>query len=391
MPLSKRVKNLKNNPVDSAFKFAEKFPQAISLAGGTPQFGLPQTSLQTICEALKSNPNIVRYSAYAQGDPELRNLIAEDLSLEFARKVVPEEILITAGSTSSLFSAIQAFTDPGDEIALFSPHWSLYQDQCALCGDKILEIPLSEENGWDFDKSKLLEKVSDKTRALIIADPNNPTGTIFSTASKKMLIKVSHEKNINLIVDETYRHIIDSGSDYQSLGKLSEDIDAMMIIRSFSKDFSMSGLRLGYIYSSKENIAKLSRIHTSINLFPSTLSEELGKLLYRDKEKIVSNYSNRYTKLRQLVCSRLDKLPKLFQYVKPQGGFFVFPKYSLTMNSVDFFKLLLEAGIVVRPGIGFGLGGEKHIRISFVSNEELINKAFDRIEKYFNHYGKGLK
>jgi len=382
MKFSDKISKLGNNLIDKVFAKIDQIPDAISLAGGTPPFPIPDNVLEQIVQQAKGNIKILQYPRHMQGILPLRECIAIYLSKELKQEVNPDEILITVGTTAGLFATFQTLLNPNDEVLLFSPYWSLYKDQIILSQGKVKTVALVERNDWDIDFNNIQKQYSQNMKLILFSEPINPTGTIFPIKSKRDLLQFAIKNNLIILADETYRFLNYSKLDFHSIKQFPESIDNVLLYRSFSKDFSMSGFRLGFIYAKREFIQKIARVHLAMNMSASTFSQELGRIIYSEKEKYLYNYLiEEYNKRRLLVCSRLDKLSSIISYVKPLGGFFVFPRYKLDLTSLEFFELLLKAKVVIRPGIGFGTIGERHFRISYNISTESINKAFDRIEK----------
>ncbi len=380
MKFSNRISKSEKNLTEEILVKANKIPGLISLAGGTPQFIIPQKYYQQIFDTSKNNPKIFQYGKNSQGDPELREIIANDLSKEFNQDISPESILITSGSTSSIFSILQAFLNPNDEVLMFSPHWSVYNNQCRLSGGVVKEVLLDENNSWEIDFKLLKKKYSKKSKIILFNDPVNPTGTTFSQKTKKQLLSFAQNNDLIVLADETYRHLTFNQQDFSSIMTLPSADKHIILCRSFSKDFSLSGFRLGFIYAQPTIISTLSKIHLAMNLMSPTFSQELGKILYQSKNQIIQLFQKRYNQRKKIVCKRLDKLSAIFDYVSPVAGYFVFPKYKLKMDTLSFFKYLLKSGVAIRPGIEFGLGGQNHIRLSFTGDIDKINLAFDKME-----------
>lgn len=383
---SSKINRLPDNITEKVLNFTAGSKNVLSLAGGTPTFKIPVAILNDVFKIAKDNFKLCQYTPSSSGLIELKEAIAADLSKEFNKKVPADEILVTSGSTAAIFTVLSCFINHEDKVIVTSPHWSLYLDQCILSGGKPISFILNEKKGWQIDIDKFRSLIiNQKAKVVIIADPNNPTGTILSSdpQERRQLLQTIRRSEAIFILDETYRNIIDKEITFESLAK--SNCKNIILCRSFSKDFSMSGFRLGYVYAHKEIVKKLHAVHTAINLSSPTLSQYLALEIFKRKEKFIMENSNHYSRLRKKVCEHLDTLSCHFEYVKPQAGYFVFPKYHQKINSIEFYKLLMSAGVAVRPGIGFGQGGENHIRISFTGNVETIDLAFEQIKKVLDH------
>lgn len=379
---AERINLLNKNVVDLVLQKAGSDPNVISLAGGTPPFPLPDQVWNELVTNAKDNPKYSQYSHDVLGDPYLRELIASELTEELGHSVKPEEILITVGSSSALFSCFLTFINSGDEVIFLSPGYPGNIAQIILAGGKVKYVNLNEEKGWDMDFELINQTINNRTKLIIFSEPSNPTGRIFSLETKSLLLKIAKKKNLIIIADETYRSLVYKDTSFKSIITLKNAKQTSVLIRSFSKDFSMSGFRLGYIYAKKKFIQRFKAVHIAMNICPPTISQELAKLMFLQKDKVYKKYVNEYDKRREIMCKRLDRLNKLFSYFKPMGGFSIFVKYHKKMSSMDFFEYLLKkVKVAVMPGVAFGPGGEGHFRIAFATSIEKINNAFDRIEK----------
>lgn len=380
---SQNVLHLNQNIVDWVFMTAHKVPDTIFLAGGTPPFPIKNIYWEKLITHAKSNPKIAQYPYDVQGDISLRKKIALDLSEEFQIKVNEHEILLTVGSSAALYAIFQAFLNKEDEVLWLSPGFPGNIPQIILVGGKLIEIPLSEKDQWQIDFEILEKSISKKTKLLVYSEPSNPTGAVFSQKDKKKLFQIANKHNFLIIADETYRCLVYPGTSFQSIcaSFRKNATDSIILTRSFSKDFLMSGLRLGFVYADQEIIEKLKSIHIAMNMSAPSISQEMAKIIFDHKKDIVVDYMKQYLQRRDLMFYRLDKLKTIFSYIKPKGSYYIFLKYNKKMSSLDYFRLLLEkAKVVVMPGIAFGMSGENHIRVSFTNTLENINIAFDRIE-----------
>ena len=379
---AKRINLLNENIVDLVLQKAGSDPNIISLAGGTPPFPIPDQIWNELIAKTKDSPRYSQYSHDVLGDPILRKLVAIDLTKELGYSVDPEEILITVGSSSALFSSFLTFINLGDEVIFLSPGYPGNIAQIILAGGKVKYLNLNEKNGWDMDFNLIKQAITDRTKLIIFSEPSNPTGRIYSLNSKIQLSEIAKKNKLIVIADETYRSLIYENTIFRSIMTLKNATQTSILIRSFSKDFSMSGFRLGYIYARKDFIQKLKAVHIAMNICPPTISQELAKLIFLQKDNTYKEYVDEYDKRRKIMCKRLDRLNKLFSYFRPMGGFSIFVKYHKKISSMDFFEYLLKkVKVAVMPGVAFGPGGEGHFRITFATSIEKINKAFDRIEK----------
>ena len=192
-----------------------------------------------------------------------------------------------------------------------------------------------------------------------------------------------------LIADETYRNIIHQNIKFLSPISQKKSSSGIILLRSFSKDLSISGLRLGYVYADLEMINQISAVHLAMNMSASVLSQSITLELFKHRVQLQETIKMEYSKRYKVVASFLDKWSSVFSYVPPTTGFFVFPRYNLKFSSIDLFQILLKKyQVAVRPGSEFGKGGENHIRISFAYPLSHINEGLNKIDRFLSKYKK---
>jgi len=216
--------------------------------------------------------------------------------------------------------------------------------------------------------------------------PNNPTGTVFSEEEIRKLATVALENNLIVITDEAYEYFTYEGARHFSMASISEMMGRVISTYTFTKTYAMTGWRIGYLHASEEMISQIAKAHIPFVICAPVVSQYAALAALRGSQDCVDNFRDHYCKMRNLMCERLDRLKTVFSYHKPEGSYLMFPRILIDegRDSVAFCKRLLREGKVsTTPGIAFGPTGEGHLRLSFCVNEEMINKAFDRMELYF--------
>jgi aminotransferase len=392
-----RTQNINLSIIKQIELEASKHPDLISLAQGIPSFDTPKHIKRRVENALQRGV-VAKYSL-SPGLPELREMIELSLEAEGMYYDWQTEILITAGAIEGITASIMAVTNPGDEVVIPEPTYTSYKEVIKLAGCKPVLVPLNEDKNWGFDIENYKHAITDKTKAIFYCNPNNPTGTIYTKEEQLGLAELAQKHNLFLISDEVYKDFIFSKDKIFSLAELTELRKYVIRIFSFSKAFAMTGWRVGYLHSDKSIIKEIIKVHDSLVTCAPVISQyaamgclEMGEL---DKDNLFKNYSER----RELICNRLKELPHVFDFVTPNGAYYVFPKilpgvgkkYNVDIynkrGDVDSWKfsmlLLQKAQVATVPGIAFGPSGEGHIRLSFGRSEEDIDKAFDRIKQIF--------
>ncbi|MCF7845241.1 MAG: pyridoxal phosphate-dependent aminotransferase [Candidatus Pacebacteria bacterium] len=387
-----RVKDIKLSTIKEIELRASKYPDAVSLAQGIPDFDTPDFIKRRVERALKRGV-VAKYSL-SPGLPELRELIEESLEKENMFYDWEKEILVTAGSIQGITATIMAITNPGDEVIIPEPTYTSYQEVIKLAGCKPVFVPLNEEEGWSFDIEKYKKVITKKTKAIFYCNPNNPTGTIYSKKQLLELAELAEKHNLFLISDEVYKDFIYDEKEFFSLAELPELRKRVIRIFSFSKAFAMTGWRVAYLHSDEENIREIIKVHDSLVTCAPVISQYGAMGALEIGEEKINEFRERYKKRRDMMCERIEKLNSVFSFVKPDSSYYIFPKINpeavdikkkkKVVDSREFaFWLLEKSQVAVVPGVAFGPNGEGHIRLSFGRREEDILEVFNRLEKLF--------
>ncbi len=381
---SNRVRNIEASLIRQMPVWAAKIKGVVSLGQGVPSFDFPEYIREKLIEALKTQKDINKYSLQP-GMPALKEEVAKYLKQTRNIKVNPEkEIAITTGAIAGLFCAIAALVEKGDEVILFNPCYGPHIEQVKFAQGKPVFAPLLEKEGWRPDFAALKKAVTKKTKAIILCDPANPTGSIFRKEDLIEIAKIAQKNKLFLITDETYDFLIYDQEKHFSLLSFPETRDRIVACFSFSKKYAMTGFRVGYVYAKEPILNQILKVHDESNICAPTISQYAALFALQGPQDYVEKFRLEFEKRRNLICKRLEKIPELFEYQKPKGAYYILPKFKLNLNSKDFgLELLKKAKVVAIPGSAFGPGGEGHIRFSFAGKEQIINEAFDRIDKYW--------
>lgn len=394
--MSERTKDLRLSVIKQMELRASKFPDVISLAQGVPSFDTPGCIKRRVELALR-NGVVAKYSL-SPGLPELRELIELKLAEAGMYYDWEKEIIVTAGSIEGITAAIMAVTDPGDEVIIPEPTYTSYREVITLAGCVPVFVPLNEEKGWAFELEKYEQAITPRTKAIFYCNPNNPTGTVYSREQLLGLAELAEKHDLFLISDEVYKDFLfDSQEKIFSLAELTGLRRRVIRLFSFSKSFAMTGWRVAYLHADESVAREILKVHDSLVTCAPVISQyaAMGALEMGDRD--VAFFNRQYEKRRDLICRRLDRLPQIFSYIKPNSAYYVFPK--IINDSFDFgtvqdapdspswrfaLGLLERAQVAVVPGVAFGPSGENHVRMSFGRSGKDINQAFDRMEKLFN-------
>ncbi len=380
-----RTQNIKLSPIKQMEILASKIPDVVSLAQGIPSFDTPEIIKRASIKAL--NRGVVAKYSLTYGLPELRETIEQKLAESGMYYDFEKEIIVTAGSIEAITaSLISIINNKKDEVILFSPSYASYCEAVKVAAGRPVFVNLIEADGWRINFKNLARRINNRTAAILICNPNNPTGTIFPKEDLLKIAELAWKRKIFIICDEVYKDFIyDSEVGFFSLAQIPQLRKIVIRVFSLSKIYAMTGWRIGFLHSDEENVSEIVKVHDSLVTCAPVISQyaAISALDFADKE--IEEFIKKYQYRRDLICQRLDDLSDFFSYQKPAGSYFVFPKILKSKNSWKFALDLLEkAKVAIVPGIAFGPSGESHIRMSFGRSEKDINEAMRRIKEYFS-------
>lgn len=386
---SQRVQNVPNAGIGAMMRYAAKYPDVVSLGQGTPLFPTPSFIYGYLYERSKTDLTIGQYSL-PKIENELKTLIIQKVEKKHGFIPKLEEIYLTVGGIGGLFSAIMAFLEKDDEVIYFDPSYPLHLSQIHLAQAKPVFVSYNESNNWSIDLEKLEKAITSKTKMVILTNPNNPTGTVLSELEVKKLSGIVVKHSLILLLDEAYDFLTYEKELFSPL-RIPELRNNLIVCKSFSKEFAMTGWRIGYVYANPEIITKINDVHVYFSISPSTPSivASIAALSDLRGEEAINYFKAKFVESRQAICERLEKLPKLFSFSRPDGAYYAFPKIvGFDMPALDFAKMLVdEAKVITIPGDSMGPAGKNHLRMSFAADVKLIHEAFDRIDGFAKKHG----
>lgn len=359
-------------------RFAEKVKKvkgALSLTLGQPDFPVPAHISEAMINAIKDNKTIYTSNA---GIDELREEICQYLKT-FEIDYDKEEVCITVGGSEGLYSVLFALMNEGEKILLPGPAYPAYENISIMIGADIVTYPLKEDFTLDIHEIKeKLEK--ENIKVLMLSFPSNPTGAILSKGQRDELIKLIKEKDIIVITDEMYSAII--FDEYYSVAQASEIKEKIIYVSGFSKIFSMTGLRIGYVACCEKYMKEIIKVHQyGVSCAPSIA--QYGALDgLRNSLNDVENMKKTFERRKDYCMNRLKELN--LEVVEPKGAFYIFPSIKkFNLPSEEFCERLLNEGkLACVPGTAFGTLGEGYMRISYCYSDEILTEAFNRLESF---------
>jgi len=384
--ISKNVEQLKLSAIKEMAMLSAKIDNVACLTWGLPSFRTPEVIRNIVKQQLEQDADIGKY-ALPDGLKELRQLVAEKHFKETDIKVDPDEnVMITSGNMQGMNTVLHTIIDPGDEIILTDPCFTSHIQQVKQYAGVPVYWQLDEENDWALDVEHLPTLITEKTKAIVIVSPSNPTGKIFTKTNLLRIGEIAKQHGLLIIIDDPYSHFIyDNQEKYFNLASVENLFDNIVYCYTFSKAHAMSGWRLGYMILPEDLKRKALIVHDLAVLCTPRISQVAGIAVLNSDQRYIPRFQEILSSRRDLICQRLDALPHVFEYNKPEGAYYVFPKILIEHDNTHDFsvQLLNQAKVSVTPGSAFGPSGDKHIRMAYCIDEDTINLAFDRMEKYF--------
>ena len=315
-----------------------------------------------------------------KADPELISAVCKAWEEDFDQTLPRDHVLVSASSCLGMSLAMFAILDPGDEVIVFSPYFALYRAQIELAGGVCVDVPTYAEEDYAISEERLRAAITPRTKAIIFNNPTNPTGMAYDRSTLELLAKIAQEYDLLVAADEIYTTYIYEG-DYIPLRTLPGMLDRTITLNSFSKNFLMTGWRVGVIIAEPTLIATMNQINGSLIYSAPSISQRAAIAALDNRARIRERYIKAYRERIFYSADRLEKIPYL-SLVRPKGTFYLFPGVEKTgLSAGEFCKELLErAHILVSPGDVFGLAGKQHFRIACTVDIEKLREAYDRME-----------
>jgi len=353
--------------------------EIIHLEIGDPDFDTPNNIKEAAIKALKAG-----YTHYvpSSGIPELREAIAEYLSESRGIDVDPEEVVVTPGAKPIIFFSILALVEPGDEVMYPNPGFPIYESMINFVGAKPVPMPLKEEKNFAIDNNDTVDKITKKTKMIILNSPGNPTGGVLTKDNLEVVAdRLKGRDDVFVLSDEVYCQIIYEGK-HQSIASLPDMKEKTILLDGFSKTYAMTGWRLGYAAMRKDLAQKITQLMINSNSCTSAFIQKAGVEALRGPQDGPKKMVEEFRRRREVIVSGLNKI-KGITCKKPGGTFYVFPNVkSFGMKSQKLSDFILqEAGVAVLPGTSFDSYGEGYLRLSFANSVENIEKGLKRISE----------
>lgn len=382
--ISDRVKNIQKSAIHEMTRLSKEVKDVAFLSWAKPTSDTPEHIKEVAISAIKDG--LAGGYSETSGMQKLREEIVKKLKRDNNIDANVSQIIVTVGAIEGLSAAIMALVDPGDEVILPSPTYSTHIRQVVIASGKPIFVPTIEEEGFSLDIDGIKKAITSKTKAILYCSPSNPTGTVFEEEEIRKLAEIVLEHNLIVVTDEAYEYFTYDGKKHFSIGSIPEMRKNVISCFTFTKTYAMTGWRIGYLHADEELVPQIGKAHIPFAICAPVVSQYAALAALQGSQDCVAKFREHYLSMRNVMCERLDRLDSVFEYKKPGGSYLMFPKMVVPegKDSATFCKKLLrDARVSTTPGVAFGPTGEGHLRLSFCVSDEMINKAFDRMEDYF--------
>jgi len=351
----------------------------IHLEVGEPDFDVPSCVLKASETAMINGQT---HYTHSLGDPELRQEICNHYLKNYRVRISPEQVIVTSGTSPAILMVLLALCNPDDEIILSNPGYACYPNFISLSGAKMVKVPVYEEDGFQYRPENICSAITERTKAILINSPMNPTGNLLSAETLKSIAGFSPY----IISDEIYHGLVYEDQAHSIL----EFTDRAFVLNGFSKLYAMTGLRLGYVIVPEEFVRPIQKLQQNLFICASSVAQRAGIAALREADADVEHMKNIYNERRKYMISRLRELGFRIT-VEPTGAFYIFvdARHLSTDSYKLAFDILEKAHLGVTPGIDFGENGEGYLRFSYANSLENIIEGLNRLEKYIQEF-KGL-
>src|SRR5215475_12546541 len=384
--LAARIGRIEPSATMAAVAEAEKLRQqgidVVDCTAGEPHFSTPQHIKDAAIAAI--NGNFTRYTAVG-GTLELKDAILHRHSQDFRSSYKRDEVYASVGGKHALFNAISVLVDHGDEVILPVPYWVSFKDMVNYAGGTCVLLHADEAQGFRVTAQMVERLITPRTKLIILNSPSNPSGAVMSPGDMTEVIRLAHERGIWVISDECYVYLNYTGKDF-SVGSLTEYRDRFLVVGSLSKTYAMTGWRMGYVLGPAAVVGAAQKLQSQSTSNPTSIVQKAAVAALNGSQQCVADMRAEYIKLRDHIISGLRAIPGV-KCTMPEGAFYAYPNVSAFIgksgikSSADIAHgLLHQAHVATVAGDGFGTS--EHVRISYATTKENLDRALERMRKY---------
>jgi aspartate aminotransferase len=371
-----------------AKKLKEEGIDVVSFGAGEPDFNTPENIQEVAIEAIKKG--LTRYTP-ASGILQLKEALCEKFKTDNNLDYIPSQIVISNGAKHSLYNVLMAICNPGDEVIVPVPYWVSYPDLVRLADAIPVLVETKEEENFKYKKEVLLKAITNKTKAIIVNSPNNPTGVVYNKEDLEMIAEIAVEHDLIIISDEIYEKLVYGGVKHISIASLNDEVkNRTIVVNGVSKAYAMTGWRIGYTASTEEIAKIMSNVQSHATSNPNSIAQYASVEAIRGQQEDVEEMRKEFEKRRDYMVEKINSIPGI-SCKKPEGAFYVMINitglkgknikgYQIS-SSVDLCNALLDSEKVAAiPGAGFG--ADDFIRLSYATSMENIVEGLRRIENF---------
>lgn len=388
MALAKRVQTLSPSTTlaitAKAKSLKEEGYDVLSLGAGEPDFNTPRYILESAEKAMWDGKT--KYTPTG-GIPELKQAIIDKFQNDNALQYTSDEIIVTTGAKHALYTLFQVLLDDQDEVIVPTPYWVSYPEQIKLAGGNPVFVPSTEKNEFKLTPAALENAITEKTKALIINSPSNPTGMMYTKKELKQLGEICVQHQIHIISDEIYEKLIYTNDEHVSMAQISDMLKKQtIIVNGVSKSHAMTGWRIGYAAGSSKIIKAMTNLASHATSNPASISQYAALAAYTGGSDPTVEMRETFDERRKTLYQLLVDIPGI-TCVKPKGAFYLFPNVEEASEQCGFSNvdewvkaLLDEEKVALIPGSGFGAPG--NVRLSYATSMDTIQEAAERVHKF---------
>ncbi len=380
--ISKRTKEMTSfivmDVLEKAGEMERNGIHIIHLEVGEPDFDTPECIKRAACKALDDGHT---HYTHSLGHIELREAICEHYFNKYNVSIGTDQILISSGTSPAMFIMFSVLLESGDQVIISDPHYACYPNFIRFVQGEPVTIPVYEEDGFQLRPEAIKEKITERTRAIFINSPSNPTGNLLSESRMKAIASFVTPGSSYVISDEIYHGLVYEGKEHSIL----EFTDNAFVLNGFSKLYAMTGLRLGYLIAPKLFMRPIQKVQQNFFISANSMIQRAGIAALKEAGDDIARMKQIYNKRRKYMISRLREMGFRIT-VEPTGAFYVFANAKhISGDSYKLaFDILEKAHVGVSPGIDFGENGEGYLRFSYANSMENIAEGMDRLGKYLN-------
>ncbi len=390
MPISKRAMGVTPSPTlaisSQAKAMKAKGIDVVSFGAGEPDFDTPDHIKQAAIDAL--NAGFTKYPLPVAGIPELREAVVTKLQRDNDLEYSPADVSVAIGGKNALYTLMQAMINPGDEVIIPAPYWVSYTEMVKLAGGSTAIVDAPEENGFKLTPAQLDAAINTNTKLFVLNSPSNPTGSVYTPGELEGIAKVLVKHGVPVVSDEIYEQLVYDDVEQRSIASFGPEIkDLTIVCNGLSKAYSMTGWRVGYLAGPSDIIGAVNKLQSHSTSGPTSFAQKGAAVALTASQEPVAVMRTEFDKRRKIIVDRLNALPGV-HCLTPKGAFYAFPNIAELIGteiagkriggSLDLSDVFLsEAHVATVPGIAFG--SDHHIRLSYATSVELIEKGIGRL------------